>query len=195
AVVVRGGQTMNPSVQDLIGAVAEVNADTTVLLPNNPNVVRTAQQAAEMSEHRLRVVRTRSLPQGVTAMLAMNPELDAESNVAAMERAMASVKSGEVVASVRASTVDGVQVPEGALMGLLDDKLVAVGGSSGEVLTRLVARASPAEGSIVTLYWGSGLSPGRVEADAAALREGVPGVEVETVEGGQPHYLYLVAVE
>lgn len=195
AVVVRGGQTMNPSVQQLLDAVAEAYAEVTVLLPNNPNVVPAAQQAVELAERPLRVVPTRSLPQGVAAMLAVNPEQDVESNVAAMERARASVKSGEVVTAVRASTVDGVQVPEGALMGLLDDKLAAVGSERVDVLQRLVTAAGASEGGLVTLYWGGGLTADAARADADALKQRVPGLEVETVEGGQPHYLYLVAVE
>ncbi|MSQ12856.1 MAG: DAK2 domain-containing protein [Dehalococcoidia bacterium] len=195
AVVVRGGQTMNPSVQQLLDAVAEANADVTVLLPNNPNVVRTAQQALEFAQLPLRVVPTRSLPQGVAAMLALNPEQGVESIVAAMERARAFVNSGEVVASVRASTVDGVQVPEGALMALLDDKLVAVGSERVDVLHRLAVAAGASDRSLLTLYWGGGLTADAVRADVDALKQRIPSLAVETVEGGQPHYLYLVAVE
>lgn len=195
AVIVRGGQTMNPSVQELLDAVEQANADVAVLLPNNPNVVRTAHQAAELAQRPLRVVPTRSLPQGVAAMLAMNPEQGVEANLAAMERARTAVKSGEVVPSVRASVVEGVHVPEGALMGLLDDRLVAVGATTGEVLCELVERAGPPEGSLVTLCWGEGIASAQLQSDVGALRRRFPGLEVETVEGGQPHYLYLVAVE
>ena len=195
AVVVPGGQTMNPSCQQLLDAAADANADAVVLLPNNPNIVRTAQQAVELSKHSLRVVPARSVPQGIAAMLAANPEQGLEANLAAMERARASVRSGEVVAAVRAANVGGRDVPAGAFMGLLDDRLVAVGAERQAVLLELVGRAGVGEGGLVTLYWGGELTAAQAQADAKALRQRVAGLEVELVPGGQPYYAYLVSVE
>ena len=193
--LVSGGQTMNPSVQDLLDAVEALPARAALLLPNNPNVVGTAWQAAEMADKPVFVVPTRSIPQGVSAALAFSPEAAPEEGQAAMSRAAGGVRSGEVVTAVRDATVDGAPVREGQIMGLLDDALAAVADSPEEALLGLVRTAAPGPGALVTLYRGADTAEEGAEAAAERLRGSHPEVEVEVVSGGQPHYHYLVAIE
>ncbi len=195
AVVVRGGQTMNPSAAELVDAAANANARHVVILPNNSNIVLTAQQAAELSARDCSVVASKSMPQGIAALLAFNPEAGAEGNVASMEGALASVMSGEVTTAVRSTSIDGVPVSEGHQIALLDDKLVCANEHVSDALLALVQAAEPEHGTLVTLYRGESRGADEADADADALRAAHPGTEVEVVDGGQPHYHYLVSVE
>ena len=193
--VLVGGQTMNPSTQDLLDAVESLGAEAALVLPNNSNIIPAARQAAEVSPRRLRVVATRNIPQGVAAMLAYNPELDAEANAEAMEKAAASVRCGELVTAVRDATVNGKSIGAGEIMGTLDGALVASGTSCLEVLVSLARAAAPGEGALITLYWGGDTADADAREAARRLEGCCPGVEVELVYGGQPHYHYLVSIE
>ena len=194
-VVVAGGQTMNPSAADLVAAAARANAERILLLPNNPNVVMAANQAAELAECPCVVIPSRSIPEGIAALLAFNPELDAETNAASMTSALGGVRSGEVTTAVRSTTIDGVAIAEGQAIALLDGRLVCACATPSEALAEILGVAGLAEGALVTLYYGAGRSAADAEADAEAARARWPGVEVEAYEGGQPHYHYLVSVE
>ncbi|MDO8749578.1 MAG: DAK2 domain-containing protein [Dehalococcoidia bacterium] len=193
--IVPGGQTMNPSVKDIVDHVAQATAAQVILLPNNPNIVGTAQQAASVSPKPLHVVPTRSIPQGVAALLAFNPDLDAATNLARMQEAAAGVRSGEVTRAVRATSVGGVSVRQGDAIAMLDDKLVAAAATSLEALEKLCLGAAPAHGALITLYWGGSTQEQEAQEAADRLRSCCPGVEVEVVHGGQPHYDYLVSIE
>ena len=193
--VVVGGQTMNPSCQELLDAVESLRAETALVLPNNPNIIPTAHQAAGLSSTHLRVVETRNIPQGVAAMLAYNPEMDDAANAAAMQGAAASVRAGEVVTAVRDATVDGRAVRAGEVMGTLEGGLVVSGPQRQEVLGALVQHAAPVEGSLITLYWGGDTTEAEAEEAALHLQGRCPGVDVELVHGGQPYYHYLVSIE
>ena len=194
-VVVLGGQTMNPSCQDLLEAIEALPAEAALLLPNNPNIVAVAYQAAGLAGKPVLVVPTRSIPQGVSAALAFSPEAAPRDNEAAMSRAASEVRSGEVVTAVRDAVLDGTAVRAGQCMGLLEDAPATVADSSGDALTGLVEKAAPGPGSLVTLYWGGDVSEAQAEGVAQRLRTAHPGVETEVVSGGQPHYHYLVAIE
>ncbi len=193
--IVAGGQTMNPSCQQLLDAVEALGAEETVLLPNNSNVVLAAQQAADLSPTPLRVVPSSTIPQGIAAMIAFNDQADLEANVEAMSGALDEVRSGEIVTAVRDAHVDGQAVREGDVMASLDGVLVASGASCEEVLEALVAGAEPPEGSLITLYWGGDMTEAEAEECAPKLQQRFPGVEVEVVKGGQPFYHYLVSIE
>ncbi|MBM3940184.1 MAG: DAK2 domain-containing protein, partial [SAR202 cluster bacterium] len=195
AAVVRGGQTMNPSAKDLLDAAERTNARRVIVLPNNANVALAADQAARMAKVPCTVIPSRNIPQGIAAMLAFNPDLDADANAGAMRSAMRGVRSGEVTVAVRDTTVGGVRVASGQPIGLLDDELVCAGASLLEALERTVAAAEPTDGGIVTLYRGEGLTEAEALAAAAALRRRWPGAQVDVVEAGQPHYRYLFSVE
>ena len=193
--VVVGGQTMNPSCQELLDAVEALRAETALVLPNNPNIIPTAHQAAGLSSTHLRVVETRNIPQGVAAMLAYNPEMDDAANAAAMQGAAASVRAGEVVTAVRDATVDGKAVRAGEVMGTLEGDLVVSGPQRQEVLGALIEHAAPEEGSLITLYWGGDTTEAEADEAALHLQGRCPGVDVELVHGGQPYYHYLVSIE
>ncbi len=196
AAIVSGGQTMNPSAADILDGARRANTQRAVVLPNNRNILLTAEQARDLAgETAIDVVPSRTIPQGVAAMLAYNPDLSAEENVAAMTDAIAGVQSGDVTIAVRAATIDGVEVDEGEAIAILDGALVGSADSPNAALDVLLDAAAPEEGALVTLYYGAGLSSEDAEEAAAGVASRFAGVEVETHEGGQPHYQYIVSIE
>ncbi|MBI2935482.1 MAG: DAK2 domain-containing protein [Chloroflexi bacterium] len=195
AVVVAGGQSMNPSCQELLDAVQSINADTVVLLPNNPNIIATAQQAASLSRKPIAVVPTRTLPQGIAALLAFNPQGERKAILAAMKQALVSIKTGEIACSVRNARINGIRIARGAFMGFLEGELVATGETPLRALQGLAEQAGPGESSLITLYWGADVQWEGAEEAARMLREHYPTTEIETVHGGQPHYQYIVSFE
>jgi dihydroxyacetone kinase-like predicted kinase len=194
AVVVNGGQTMNPSVGELLDAVQSANAEHTIILPNNKNIVVSAEQAGD-GRTDLHVVPTSTVPQGVAALLAFNPEEPLEANLAAMNEALESVSTIEVTRAVRDSTVGGVDVTAGQYIGLVDGNLDVAAESPEQALHGSLEAAGLSPESLVTLYLGEDASRGDAEALVAGLEADAPGIEVELVYGGQPHYHYLASVE
>ena len=193
--VIAGGDTMNPRVQDMIEAVNNAPSDNVVILPNNGNILPAATQAAEYSEKTVKVVPTRSIPQGIASILSFNPDRDLESNFSEMEEALESVRTGEVTEAVRSVTINDVAVEEGRLIGLLDRKLVTAGDDVGEVVVSVLGKADLSDGDLVTLYWGDLLTEEDANAVVAKVTAALPGVEAELVEGGQPHYHFLISIE
>ena len=195
--VVSGGQTMNPSIQQLIDAVEEAGVADVILLPNNGNIILTAEQASQRSPDGqvVHVVPSSTVPQGVAAMLAFNPTRSAEENTAAMREAASTVSTVEVTQAVRDATVDGVSVAEGDHMGLLDGKLAVVGNSPEAALHAALESAGLGADKIVTIFWGETVRESCVEEVRRRLEEKAPGIQVDTVYGGQPHYPYLASVE
>ena len=195
AAVVSGGQTMNPNAAAIIAAVEEANADFVVALPNNKNIILAAEQAAALADASIAVVPSATIPQGVAAMLAVNPDLDAEANVEAMTAAMSGVRSGEVTTAVRSAVVDGVAVGEGQAIAMLDGALAAAAATPNAALAAMLDAAGAGDGALVTLYYGAGLAEADARQAADALAERLPGAEIEIYDGGQPHYHYLVSIE
>ena len=195
AALVEGGQTMNPSVQDVLRAVGSVGYQELILLPNNANILMAAQRAAECTPRTLRVVPTRSLPQGIAALMAFNYGADLDENVRLMEEAMGRVASIEVTRAVRSAQVQGWQVERGQSLGLLDDRLVAVAENLIDAALGAVAAAEPERREIVSIYTGEGVSAERGTELADAIRAAHPHLEVEVADGGQPHYPYILSLE
>ena len=195
AVVLRGGDTMNPSVQEIVAAVDDAPADNVILLPNNRNIVPAAEQARGLTRKRLEVVPTTTIPEGVSAILAYNVDRDVEANLSAMKDARSSVRTGEITNASRSADLDGVKVAEGQTIGLLDNRIVAAGDDPTPVLASLLAAAGPSEGDVVTLYWGGRLTEEDARAALSHFTEQMSGVDVELVHGGQPHYDYIVSIE
>ncbi|MDP2952655.1 MAG: DAK2 domain-containing protein, partial [Chloroflexota bacterium] len=193
--IVSGGHTMNPSVQELLEAVEAAPISQVVLLPNNSNIIPAAQQVQALTAKEVAVVPTRSIPQGVAALLAFNPEATLTANAAAMERASNVVRTGEVTTAVRSMKWDGLSVEKGQAIGLLDGKLVEAGASRPAVTLSLLSRMGLGEGKMVTLYCGAEADPREAEEVLRALKERFPGLEAEAVAGGQPHYYYILSVE
>ena len=192
--VIEGGQTMNPSVQQIMQGVERAGAEHTIFLPNNKNIVLTAQQVAA-NDPTVHVVPTRSIPQGVAALLAYNPTSSLEENLAAMEETLPTVTTIEITQAVRDTSVDGVGVGLGDYIALLDDKLVITAQSAEEALEQAFEMAGAESGSILTIYRGADAESGAAEACVEALEARTPGLEVESIYGGQPHYHYLASIE
>ena len=193
--IVAGGDTMNPSVQELRDAAERANAAAVVLLPNNRNVVPAAEQAAEAAGKPVYVVPTKSMPQGVAAALAFSAESSAEENADEMTEAAADVRTGEVTTAVRSATVDGVDVEAGQLMGLLDNRVVTAGGALADVVAAVLREADVSGEELVTLYAGAPVTGDDTSSVVDALGTAFPDVETELVEGGQPHYHFLLSIE
>ena len=194
AAVIKGGQTMNPSVRHILDAAESTGSENIIVLPNNPNVVATAEQAAKASPL-LQVVPSRSVPQGVAAILAFNPEESLERNLRAMRESLATVASIEVTQAVRATTLGGLAVASGQFIGLLEGELVTSGDSPEAALESALERVGLSSGQVVTLYRGQDARPEAPEEVLRRLESRAPGIQVDVVDGGQPHYHYLASVE
>ena len=194
-VVVHGGQTMNPSIEELVHAVVSCGREKVILLPNNPNIVLTAKQSQALVQMELEVVPTRTICEGVAAMVAFNPEADLDTNVEAMKHAASAVHTIELTRAVRSTKVNGLQIWEGQAIGLLDGALVEASDSMPEAALKVLERARVPEHEVVTVYRGEGVS----EEESQSLAEGISGmwpeVQVEMVDGGQPYYPYIISVE
>jgi DAK2 domain fusion protein YloV len=193
--IVPGGQTMNPSTEDFLKLLQAIPVDHAILLPNNSNVMMTARQAAEISKKHVLVVPCKTIPQGIAAMLAFNDQRDLETNARAMETAIHLVKTGEITTATRAIEYNGVKVEEGHIIGLLNDELTAANETIEETLWTLLDQMEAATLEIITLYFGNGITLTMAEELGALVREKYPQLEVEIVEGGQPHYYYIISAE
>jgi len=193
--VVSGGQTMNPSTEELLAAVDSLPHEQVIILPNNSNVVLTAQQAQGLAQREVGIVPTKTIPQGISALLALNYQADLEANVAAMEEAARAVQTIEITNAVRAARVNGTEVQEGQVIGLLGGELVAAGSDccavAGEILERIHAESM----EIITIYYGGDAGKDEAEAFAQQIKARYAGQDVELVDGGQPHYKYILSVE
>jgi len=193
--IVPGGQTMNPSTAELLEAIDALPQEQVVLLPNNANVLLTADQARRLTKKAVVVIPARTIPQGVAAMLAYRPDGALEENAAAMSEAATIVRTGEVTVAVRDAQLDAVSVHAGQALGLLDDEAIVAGPSCEAVAVDLLAHMGGAEAEIATIYYGSGIDEDAVRRleEAAAAR--FPSLEIEVVAGGQPHYPFIMAVD
>ncbi|MGI8687379.1 MAG: DAK2 domain-containing protein [Thermomicrobiales bacterium] len=193
--IVRGGQTMNPSTQELLDAIASAPSNMVIVLPNNGNVILTARQAAAMATKQVRVVPTTSIPQGIAALSAFTFTADLDTNAAAMTETARGVRTGEVTRAVRDATIGGVAVKVGEVIGLLDDLLTVAGDDSVTVALDLLGKMDAEHAELVTLYTGADVSDTIAEALGARIAACYPDVAVEIVTGGQPHYDFIVSVE
>jgi len=193
--IVHGGQTMNPSTQDLLEAIENMPSERVILLPNNSNVVMAADQARELSHKPVAVVPSRSIPQGVAALLAINYQADFETNVAAMTDAMEEVETGEVTTATRSANINSLGITEGQIIGLHEGELKVAGTTVEEVVRALLREIDPSHREIITLYYGETVGQSEVDALVDLVQEDWPDQEVEVVEGGQAHYHYILSVE
>ena len=195
AYVVNGGQTNNPSTEEIFQAIEQLPTDKIVVLPNNKNIFLAAEAARELSAKQVAVVHSRSIPQGIAALMALRPERDVAANAATMERSLGLVKTGEMTRATRTVELDGVNVTEGSIIGLVDGRLVSSGLEEDAVLDELLQRMAIDECGIVTVYYGCDVSDGQAAALAERVRQRYPDVEVEVVSGGQAHYFYILGAE
>ena len=193
--VLIGGQTMNPSCQDLLDALNPLHADATIILPNNSNIIAAANQAAGLASKPIRVIPTRNIPQGIAAMLAYDSEQTLEDVAQAMDRALLSVRTGELVTAVRDAQVDGQTVSAGDIMAFAENTLIDSDSSTLQALLTLVSHFEPIAGSLVTLYWGGETQQSEADEAADRIRLEYPSIDVELIHGGQPYYHYLLSIE
>jgi len=194
-VVLSGGQTMNPSTEDFLQAIGSLSAERIYLLPNNGNVILTARQAAEMSGRAVTVIPTRSIPQGLAALLAFNEADTAERNEERMRGAAEAVRSGEVTLAVRDTTIGDLSIREGDYIGIMDKEIVAASPNLQETCRRLLEKMLEDGGELVTVLTGEGTNEAETAALSDWLKASYPDAELEVFEGGQPLYPYLIAVE
>jgi DAK2 domain fusion protein YloV len=193
--IVHGGQTMNPSTEEILAAVESLNARSAILLPNNPNIILAAKQAQELATKQVYVVPTRTIPQGVGALLAFNLQIDAETNARLMEGVLEDIQTIEVTRAIRSTTLNGLQVQEGDIIGLLNDDLVACGSDAVEVVLQTTESLEMDDYEIVTIYYGEGVGEEEANTLAEVIEEKYPFVEIEIKDGGQMHYDYIISVE
>jgi DAK2 domain fusion protein YloV len=195
-IIVSGGQTMNPSTQDLYQAIARLPTDQVIILPNNGNILMAAQQAqALVNSKSVAVVPSKSVPQGISALLALSPHADLARNVHTMTAALGSVQTGEVTIAVQDARFDGMEVHSGDVIGLLNDELTAKGSNSAAVVKTLLEQMDAANREIITLYYGQPVTAQEADALLAELSGLFPGQEIEIVSGGQPFYHYIISAE
>ncbi len=193
--VIEGGQTMNPSVEDILSAVNKVNAKEVFIFPNNKNIILSAEQAKELTEKPLHIIPTKDVVQGLSAVLAFNPEESVDANIEAMCEAYACVKSAQITYAVRTTQLDGFDITEGDVIGIFNGKISGKGNSVEDVVKDVLDKMVDEDSAILTLYYGEGVSKEQCESLADELQEKYPDIEVSFYEGGQPHYYYIMSVE
>ena len=193
--VVDGGQTMNPSIQDLAQACDATNARNVIILPNNTNIILAAQQAVELTERNVVVLPTKSVPMGISAALAFDPALSLDENAEAMKEAAEQVHTASITYAVRDTNYDGQEIHEGDIMGMLDNKLSVLGQEIPQVATEITGKMVSEDSSLITIYYGQDIAESDARILCDALAEAYPDCDVELQMGGQPLYYYLIAVE
>lgn len=194
--VIEGGQTMNPSTEDMLEAVEMVNADNVFILPNNKNIILAAEQAASlMKDTRIFVVPTKTIPQGITALINYNEAASPEENLEAMTESLSTVSSGQVTYAVRNTSVDGKEIREGDIMGIGDKGILAVGQILNQTTEEMLGKMVTEDSELITVYRGEDIKEADAEALCQDLRKAFPACEVELQDGGQPVYYYILSVE
>lgn len=193
--IIEGGQTMNPSIEDILNAANKVRAKEIFILPNNSNIVLSAKQAAELSDKPIHVIPTKSIPQGLAALIAYNPELPIDENNNLMLKAIEQVKTGQVTYAVRDSNFDNQQIQEGDFMGLSNGTIMTVGKDIETVTQDLLKHMVDEDGEIITLLYGKDATEETTNQILAFLEDNYPDIEVELLDGGQPLYYYIISVE
>ena len=193
--IVPGGQTMNPSTKDLLQAVEGAASDKVIILPNNKNIVATANQVQSLTEKKIEVVPTTTIPQGVAALLAFDYEANLESNIQIMTRAMATVKTIEICRAVRSAKLGDLKIKKKQPIGFLDGDMVVVGESGLEVLNKMLSKLNLSKVEVITIYYGADTKSAEAEQVASDIRSRYPQLQIEVVKGGQPHYNYIISIE
>ena len=194
--VIEGGQTMNPSTEDMLNAIEKVHAENIFIFPNNKNVVLAANQAAGLCEDKnIIVIATANSPQGISAMIAFDSTMTLEDNKNNMLEAVSNVKSGQVTYAVRDTSIDGKAIHEGDIMGIGDKGLVSVGNDISDVTFDLIKDAVDEDSELISIYYGADVKKEDAEAFAARVEESFPDCDVQNYYGGQPIYYYIVSVE
>jgi len=195
AAVIQGGQTMNPSIKEILASFEDLPTDKVIILPNNKNIILAANEAASMTVKNVAVIPTISIPQGLSAMFRLIPDGDFDEIVGDMKEAMTEVETGEITTAIRTVEVDGVQVEKGEVIALHNGKLIASTSSIDEACEKLLVDAEADEFERITLFYGENMKQAQVNQLADKIRSIYPDHEIEVHEGGQPHYQLIIAIE
>ncbi|MFJ7751979.1 DAK2 domain-containing protein [Peribacillus muralis] len=193
--VIEGGQTMNPSTEDIVKAVEEANAEHVIILPNNKNIIMAANQAADVLGDHVTVVPTKTVPQGMAALLAFNPSLDAAENEKAMSEALAHVKTGQITYAVRDTNIDGLSIETGDFMGIAEGTIKVKDKDKTQAAKELLSEMIDDDAEILTILYGEDANAEEVENIVAYCKENFEGVEVEVHNGKQPLYSFIFSIE
>lgn len=194
--IIEGGQTMNPSTDDMLTAIDNVNADHIFILPNNKNIILAANQAQSLTKDKdILVVPTKTVPQGITAVISYMPEADVDSNLEAMKEGIKNVKTGQVTYAVRDTHIDDKEIHEGDIMGIGDQGILSVGQSVEETAKDMLAQMVDDDSELISLYYGQDILAEDAEKFVAAIEEIYPDVDIDLHSGGQPIYYYVISVE
>ncbi|MGD8633025.1 MAG: DAK2 domain-containing protein [Anaerolineales bacterium] len=193
--IIEGGQTMNPSTQEILASFEDLPTEKVIILPNNKNIILAAQQAAELTVKDVKVVPSVSVPQGIAALFAWDPIGDFTAVSEAMKENMEDLRFAEITTATRSVEIQGVSVENGQVIGLLDGKLTSSGNSLQDVLMEILEKGEAAANELITLYYGEDLSASAANQLADEVRQAYPDLEVELHEGGQPHYQIILSIE
>jgi len=193
--IIEGGQTMNPSTEDILKSVNNVNAETVFIFPNNSNIILAASQAKTLAEKNVVVVTTKTIPQGISALMALDYDKDIEENTKKINKAIASVKSGLLTYAVRNSNYDGINIEEGNILGMVEGKIKGVGKDIKEVSHKVLEEMIDEESSLISIYYGSDVTENEAQKLAEEIGEFYNDCEIELHFGGQPLYYYILSVE
>ena len=194
--LIEGGQTMNPSTEDMLNAIEKVNADVIYILPNNKNIILAAEQAKSLVEDKkIFVVPSKTVPQGIAALINFLPDLSPEENLENMTSEMGRIHTGQITYAVRNTNIDGMEIHEGDIMGIGDHGILAVGKGRENVAKEMVAAMVDEDSEVISIYYGAETTEEDAESLAAELEEAYPDCEVEVNMGGQPIYYYIISVE
>jgi DAK2 domain fusion protein YloV len=193
--IVHGGQTMNPSTKDIYTAVEEAPSDKVIILPNNKNIILTAEQVKPLTKKTIEIIPTETIPQGIAALLAFDYEADMQTNADLMKRAYNTVKTIEICRAVRSTQISGLKIKRKQIISLLDNELVTVGDNAIDVLLNTLTKVNLKKNEILTLYYGADTQPAEAEKSANAIRNKYSHLQVEIIKGNQPHYNYIVSIE
>lgn len=193
--VIEGGQTMNPSTQDILNAISKLNAEHIFILPNNKNIIMSANQAAEISDKDIRVIPTTTIPQGITCLTMFNPEAEVEENVENLKEAIEMVKTGSITYAVRDTEVDGIKIEEGNILGLIEGKIKKVGTSYCDVAEEVLSEMIDEDSELITIFYGADVSEKEAENFAKKIEDKYEDLDVQCYRGAQPLYYFLISVE
>lgn len=193
--VIAGGQTMNPSTEDILNAVNKVNGENIIILPNNSNIILAANQAKKLSDKNIEVVPTKTIPQGIAALLAFDEEIDVEKNLDNMKEAIESVKTGQVTFAVRDTVINDIEIKKDDIIGINDGEIVSVGNDINKVSSELVNNLIDEEDSLITIFYGEDVREEKARELVEILEEENEDFDIELVYGGQPLYYYIFSVE
>jgi len=193
--VIEGGQTMNPSTKDFVDAVNKIPSQNIIILPNNKNIIMAAEQVKSLTDKNIFVIPTRTIPQGIAALLAFDYNAQVEENTKIMTEATKNVKTVEITRASRSTNINGLDIKKKQSIGLIDGNLLAVSDNASGVMADVLNQINIDDYEVATLYYGEDVTAEQSEITAEEIRAAHNNIEVEVVFGGQPHYDYIVAVE